>query len=288
MGGPEDKYLEANGLRLHYVDWGGCGSQPMLLLHGFMGHAHVWDPFALEFRNRYRVIALDQRGHGESQWSKEGAYSLDDHFSDIAGFVEALDLHNLVLMGHSMGGRNALFYAACVPERVHSLVLVDSRPGTSAESSNAMMQLLLHFPIQADSLDHVVESIRGIYPQIPVELCYHMVQYGYKKKIDEGRYLPKYDVRMSLMCEQSDYSPEDIWSFLKNVSIPTLVVRGEKSLFLSREDAQKMCSLLPDAMLREIPNATHMPIQENSYAFNEVMWEFLGDRTRGKRTVPEA
>jgi len=80
---PKDEYVDLNGLRLHYLDWGNDGFQPILLLHGFMAHAHVWDDFALAFRAQYHVIALDQRGHGESQWCEDGAYSISDHFSDI-------------------------------------------------------------------------------------------------------------------------------------------------------------------------------------------------------------
>ena len=80
----EDKYLDINSLRLHYLDLGNDENRPMLLLHGFMAHAHVWDAFSLHFRKHFHIIALDQRGHGESQWSKEAAYSMDEHFSDLA------------------------------------------------------------------------------------------------------------------------------------------------------------------------------------------------------------
>jgi pimeloyl-ACP methyl ester carboxylesterase len=137
---PEDKYLDIHGLRLHYIDWGGHGKQPMLLLHGFMGHSHVWDEFALEFRNHYHVISLDQRGHGESEWSQELAYSIDDHFSDISRFMEILGLDRIILIGHSMGGRNALLYAACCPEKIDRLVLVDSRLWDSEQSSKALVK----------------------------------------------------------------------------------------------------------------------------------------------------
>ena len=68
---PEDRYVDINQLRLHYFDWGDKNKQPMLLLHGFMGHAHVWDDFVSHFREKYHIIVLDQRGHGESQRSAE-------------------------------------------------------------------------------------------------------------------------------------------------------------------------------------------------------------------------
>ena len=147
----EDKLIDINRLRLHYLDWGNGDSKPMVLLHGIMGHAHVWDDFAVAFKKHYHVIALDQRGHGESQWSKESDYTMDAHFTDIAEFVDTLDLKDIVLIGHSMGGRNALYYAACVPESVQKMVLVDSRLETNAESCKALMTLFASLPTKVDS-----------------------------------------------------------------------------------------------------------------------------------------
>ena len=191
--------------------------------------------------------------------------------------METLNLRDPVLIGHSMGGRNALFYAACVPERVHRLILVDSRPGNTAKSSNALMQLILKFPVEADSLAQVVESIQSLHPYMPVTTAYHIALYGYTQS-ERGSYVPKYDARMSLHCQKAGYSAENMWQLLKNVACPTLVVRGEESPFLSREDAKKMCNLLPQAVLREIPHATHMPVQENPDAFKKVLSDFLSER----------
>jgi pimeloyl-ACP methyl ester carboxylesterase len=271
---PEDKYLNINELRLHYLDWGGQCKQPMLLLHGFMGHAHVWDIFALEFRNSYHVISLDQRGHGESDWSQKRAYSIDDHFSDICRLAEILHLDRMILIGHSMGGRNALFYAACFPEKVDSLVLVDARPSASQQSSNALMELLVHFPLQADTLEQVVESIREIYPLLPYGFARHIASHGYKKT-EDGKYVPKYDTRMSLQCQRSRYSVEDLWPFVTSISCPTLIVRGERSPFLSKEDAKNIVDHLPRGSLGEISHSTHVPVQENPEEFNDAVRHFL-------------
>ena len=271
---PQDRYLEVNGLLLHYFDWGNEKEQPMVLLHGFMAHAHVWDNFALDFRSHYHVIALDQRGHGESQCSKGIAYTLDDHFSDIASFVEKLGLNNLILVGHSMGGRNALFYAACVSRGPERLILVDSRPDDTLQASKALRQLLVTFPLQASSLDGVVRAIQSLYPYLSREFCHHIVRYGYKQ-IDNVMFVPRFDTRMSLQSEREGYATEDLWPYMKNITCPTLIVRGKESSFLSRKVAQKMCNQIPKAELREIPKSTHMPVQENPAAFNKVITDFL-------------
>jgi pimeloyl-ACP methyl ester carboxylesterase len=272
---PEDAYLEIKGLRLHYLDWGGNEKEPMLLLHGFMAHAHAWDEFASGFRDRYHIIALDQRGHGESQWSEDEAYSLDDHFSDIAHFIEFLELKDLILVGHSMGGRNALFYTACHPQKVGRLILVDARPANSVRASERLKHDLLHLPLQANSLDEIARAMRVLYPSLSIEICHDLASHGYREEGLGGRFVPKYDARMSFHSEQMGCMTEDLWPFMKNVACPTLIVRGEESPFLSREEAQKMSVVIPQAEWVEIPQATHLPVQENLVAFKRVISDFL-------------
>jgi pimeloyl-ACP methyl ester carboxylesterase len=274
---PKDKYLDINGLRFHYLDWGTFGNQSMLLLHGFMAHARVWDDFALRLRHRYHILALDQRGHGESQWSKGAAYTLDDHFLDIYRFIETLGLDDLILVGHSMGGRNALFYAACAPAKIKRLILVDARPGNNQEASRALREHLATLPLQADSLDEVVRAIQTLYPNLPQDICLNMANHGYKKA-PGGEYIPKYDVRMGLQAERSGYTAEDLWPFLENITCPTLIVQGEQSRFVSSDDANRMHRILPRAELNEIPEATHLPVLENPPIFYKVLSDFLEEK----------
>jgi pimeloyl-ACP methyl ester carboxylesterase len=270
----KDEYLNVNGLRFHYINWGMGGNKTILLLHGFMVHAHVWDDFAQIFRTRYHVIALDQRGHGESQWSEDGAYSLDNHFSDIANLIELLDLKRLILVGHSMGGRNALFYTACNPNRVEQLILVDIRPGNDPKSSKALKNLLNHIPLQADSVEEVVKKVCTLSSYLSKEICHHIIAHGFKK-ISNGKLVPKFDIRMIHQLEKVDYDTEDLWPFLKNIICRSLVIRGKRSSFLSKKVAQQICRFIPNAELREIPESTHFPAQENPIVFNKVISDFL-------------
>jgi len=272
---PKDAYLDIKGLRLHYLDWGKSGKQPMMLLHGFMAHAHAWDEFVSGFRDRYHIIALDQRGHGDSQWSEDEAYSLDDHFSDIAYFIEVLDLKGFILVGHSMGGRNALFYTACHPQNVQKLVLVDARPADNVKASARLKHDLLHLPLQAGSLDEIAQAIRTLYPSLSIDICHDLASHGYKEEVLGGPFVPKYDARMGFHSDQMGCITEDLWPFMKNVACPTLIVRGEESPFLSREDAQKMSVIIPKAEWVEIAQATHMPVQENPVVFKRVISDFL-------------
>ncbi|MBE9522685.1 MAG: alpha/beta hydrolase [Proteobacteria bacterium] len=274
---PEGRYLTVNELRMHYLDWGDSENAPILLLHGLMAHAHVWDNLASGLRNLYHVLALDQRGHGESEWSREALYSLDDHFSDISTFIESLALKRIILLGHSMGGRNALFYTACFPEKVERLILVDARLGINPEAARALKRQLASLPLKANTMDEVVEALRKLYPYLSIEMCRHIAKYGYKQSQD-GWFIPKYDIRMSMQIESLGYATEDLCDMIKNVACPTLIVRGKESPFLSPEETQRMCMALPGAEFQEIPGATHMPAQENPDAFKRVVLDFLDEQ----------
>ncbi len=274
---PYDEYVDANGLRLHYLDWGNRNKQPLILLHGFLGHAHVWDRIAPAFKDRYRVLALDQRGHGESGWSKKAAYTIDDHFLDIDTFLTTLELSKVILIGHSMGGRNALFYAACRPSAVAKLILVDARPDDTPQASQALKDLLVTFPLKASGLDEVEQALQGLYCYLSKHWCKHIARYGYKQE-EDGTFVPSYDTRMSTQCERMNYVTEGLWPYLPNIACPTLIVRGKESPFLSREVAQRMGEAIPRAVVREIGRATHMPAQENPAVFQRIVAEFLRNK----------
>ena len=119
--GVRDEYVVLNGLRFHYRDWGDLSAPPIILLHGFTGHARSWDTLAAALAGKYRVLALDQRGHGESGWAED--YSTQAMVSDVAAFVAALGLRSFDLLGLSMGGSNAYHYAGTRPEGLQRLVI---------------------------------------------------------------------------------------------------------------------------------------------------------------------
>ena len=132
---PRDGEVEAGGLRFHYLEWGRNDAPPALLLHGIGQQCHSWDFISLALSDRYRIIALDARGHGDTQWPDDGDYSLEAHQRDLDAVVEAMGLKDFVLIGHSMGGRNGYVFASRRPELVKALVIVDTGPGQVAASS---------------------------------------------------------------------------------------------------------------------------------------------------------
>jgi pimeloyl-ACP methyl ester carboxylesterase len=107
-----DHFLEANGVKLHYLDYGTAGRRPMLCLHGGAAHAHWFDYVAPGFTPGHHVRSLDLRGHGDSAWAGQDTYAWQTYAADVNAFVEKLDLRDFVLIGHSMGGMVSLVHAA--------------------------------------------------------------------------------------------------------------------------------------------------------------------------------
>src|SRR5262249_38294140 len=124
----EHGFEVVNGLRLHFLQAGIPSAPAVCFLHGGAAHAHWFDRVIPALANRYRVIALDQRGHGDSQWATPPAYATADFAEDLRALMARLGLARMTLVGHSMGGHNAMAFAAWHPERTAGLVVVDSRP----------------------------------------------------------------------------------------------------------------------------------------------------------------
>ncbi len=140
---PRDQLVMLNGLRFHYREWGQPGAPPLVLLHGFGAHARLWDTFARAVVEDFHIFALDQRGHGETDWAP--AFSLDELVEDLAHFVDGLQFASVTLLGHSMGGGVAWQYAAQPPARVQRLVDLAAPllPADPADSPSAAPPRLL-------------------------------------------------------------------------------------------------------------------------------------------------
>ena len=108
-----DATVTLGGLRFHYRDWGDREAPPLVLLHAYTMHARTWDTFARAMATRFRVLALDQRGHGETEWAVD--YAEGRLHGDLRAFVEALGLGHCSLVGFSIGGTTACSYAALYP-----------------------------------------------------------------------------------------------------------------------------------------------------------------------------
>src|SRR2546423_5524692 len=148
-----------DGLRLHYRDWGNPAAAPLRLLHGSYMWAGIWDTFARAIADRYRVLALDLRGHGESDHASD--YAVERVLADLEALVEHVGLARFPLVGYSVGGRLGCVYAARHPERVERLVMIESFSGTARAfppAAKAVLDRLWSLPDDFADLDEAVAA----------------------------------------------------------------------------------------------------------------------------------
>jgi esterase len=265
---PRDRNLRVNGLRFHLLDWGGEGRTPLLLLHGFTGHAHAWDTLSIALQPHFHVYALDQRGHGESD--PADIYNAVAAFDDLTGVIEQLDLTSLILVGLSMGGRNAMYFTAQRPEAVQRLVVVDIGPEVSTRASAAPAG-----PQEPEAWESIEQAAQHLYRANPLPGIHYyrwVVSYSLRERPDGGlvwQWHPSVKLRRST-------GNVDWWAIVRAIRPPTLVLRGEHSTVLDRDVAERMVKELPDGRLVEIPRAVHTLHEDNPEAVLKALQEFLG------------
>ena len=268
---PQDKYIQAGGLRLHYVDWGNPAAQTMLLLHGLQDCARSWDFFAYAMRSDYHVVALDHRGHGDSDRAASDRYRLTDYVSDVEAVVESASLRDIVLVGHSAGGRNAFLYSMRHADAVKALVVADVDPDAVNEESAAMFRRYDAESDEWESMDAVVERLRSRQSGSTQEMLTHQALHMTQGARD-GTRVWKRDRRLL-----ANYERPDLWVEWSQVRCPTLIVRGRQSNLLTHEVGVRMREAIPLARLAELEGGGHWFYQELPGAFDATVRWFLED-----------
>jgi pimeloyl-ACP methyl ester carboxylesterase len=265
---PAGRYLTVNGLRLHCLDWGGEGRTPLLLLHGFTGHAHAWDTLSIALQPHFHVYALDQRGHGESDAAE--TYGPITAFDDLTGVTAQLGLTSFVLVGLSMGGRNAMYFTAKRPEAVQKLVIVDIGPEVSKRASQPSAG-----PPEPETWDSVEQAAQHLFRGNPYPGIhyYRWVATTSLKTRPDGRLIWAWHPSIK---ERRFTGEIDWWGLLKSITPPTLVLRGAESTVLDRDVAERMETTLPRGRFVEIPRAVHTLHEDNPDAVLAALRDFLG------------
>ena len=274
----QDKFITINSLSLHYVEWGTPGQPSIVLLHGFQSNAHTWDTFSHAMANTYHVLALDQRGHGDTDWAPDGDYTPDAFIRDIVGFIDALNVVPTILVGHSMGGRHAAMVAADYPDKATKVVIVD----TAAEMPPAILDMMAQQPASDTpsepetfaSFEDVIRSGIAQYPLTPEAELRHANYHNLYRGAD-GKWRWRWDLTLLERRRLNRSLQLDLYSYLQRVQCPTLLVRGQQSPLLTPDIAQKMVQHLPRGRLVEIPDTAHTVNADKAEAFNALTADFL-------------
>ena len=264
-------------MRFHYLDWGTAGRPPIVFLHGGGLNAHTWDLVCLGLRRERHCFALDQRGHGDSEWSPEMDYTTESQVGDLEAFVDRLGLTRFVLVGMSLGGVNAMAWAGRYSERLAGLVIVDVGP----EIRMAGVQKIAAFTSEQkllDSIDEVIERALAFNPRRDPRLLRLSLRHNLRQT-PKGQWMWKYDQRHRGKAEPGAYERrrELLWDSVAKISCPTLVVRGAQSDVFHDEDAERLTAALPRGRWVRVENAGHTVQGDNPAGLLTELRGFLGE-----------
>jgi pimeloyl-ACP methyl ester carboxylesterase len=253
-----DEVIELRGLRFYYREWPSsrANAPTLVLLHGYTGHAHSWDHFAAAMAHDYRVLALDQRGHGQTQWAPPTAYDTTEMVEDLDAFVRALGLENFALLGLSMGGIVSFAWAGRRPPSLGRLVIVDIAPEIDVEGLKRIQAGVVRSDV-FDSREEAFARARADNPIPPEAHQRYRVDYSLMR-MEDGRFTYRYDRALRDPKNPRKGIPaEEGWRLVANIAVPTLLVRGALSDILTRPVAEKMAAAMRDCRLVEIAGSGH-------------------------------
>lgn len=276
---PKEQYVNVRGLHMHYAEWGRPDAPPAVLLHGLRSYGHVWDDVAAEMEPSFRVLALDQRGRGDTDWAPDADYSYGAQVQDVAEFARALGLDRFLLIGHSMGGRTALIYATQHSMTLTGLVIVDVGPDTMRARTERNRQEAIESPKEFASWEAVRAMLRRQTPNISDKALESRLRWTFAER--DGKIVWRYDTRIHTprrpagAQSRPQGQPAPLWDKIGNIPCPTLIIRGGRSDVLPREMAERMVKVIPNAELEEIEGAGHAVYEDAPREFNDILLRWL-------------
>ena len=272
---PKSKTVNANGINIHYLDWGAEGNPPLVMLHGLRGHANVWADVAESLCGEYHVYSMDQRGRGDTDHAPGGDYSTDAFVEDLMGLVDALELDKFVLFGHSMGGRNSMAFGGKYPERLERLCIVDIGPRIEPTGGNRITEELRNIPPQFDNFEDALAHVQTG-NRFASESVMRRRLTGQTNVASDGTVTWKFDPAIREQRINGTAAPAvDLWPALEKITCPTLVVRGTETDLLTEETAQQMIDTLAQGSLVQIERAGHMVFEDNPGDFIDAVKGWL-------------
>ncbi|MEX2032139.1 MAG: alpha/beta hydrolase [Dehalococcoidia bacterium] len=268
---PQHQTVTINGLRLHYVDYGAPSpdAPAMVMLHGLTSAWGAWRRVAEHFAPRYRVIALDQRGHGESEWASADAYDTDSYLSDLERFVDGLGLDRFVLVGQSMGGHHTIAYTARHPERVIAAIANDIPPAIKRAGD---VDYSRTFPDgkhrRWTTIEEWLAPRREQNPFSP-EWAHQLAARELLREVD-GTFEPKHDPNAPMK-----WAPSDLWDEAKTISRPIFFIRGGRSQVLDAQTLQDMDMAVAPARSVTLEKAGHLTYWDMEHEWLTIATAFL-------------
>ena len=266
--GPTSNRFVSQRLRMNYVDWGNPDAPPLILQHGGRDHCRSWDWVANELRHDWHVIAPDLRGHGDSDWSPEGNYTMDSFVYDFAQLVHTLGYEQVTIISHSLGGNIATRFTGLYPEKVRKLVNIEGlgpSPQSRQEQEVSGVKRL-HDWIDdkrqaAGRVPRRYASLRDAYQRMKAENGFlsdeqarHLTIHGATRN-EDGSWSWKFDNYLNVWnaIDISYAEKRRLWSA---ITCPVLMLWGRKS-FASSPAGDDRLDAFANATLKEYEDAGH-------------------------------
>ena len=229
----------------------------MVLLHGLRGHAHSWDDVSAAFCSNYHVMALDQRGRGDSDWAPDGNYATQAYVDDLAAFIEALKLPPFTLVGHSMGGRISQVYIVNHPENIIGAVLA----GTGAR-----------IRVTKTTLETAKSDFKK-FSELAAGNSFS--RFATKELIEKFRMRLAGSSQKTCINDLIACNEFDVMGDVSKITVPTLIIAGEEDILAPIRHSKYLYRNIPDSRLEIISKAGHFMMQERPDEFNRLLVNYL-------------
>ncbi len=270
MEQPDIRKFRGAEFELSCADYGGAGRPALLLVHGGAAHARWWDFVAPALRQRFHVLALDQRGHGESPWTADWAYGSRHYVADLAAIIDRWGLGAPVLVGHSMGGHSALAYAVEHSDRLRALVAIDSIPAYPEHAVAELAAIAQRPASHYETLAAAVASFRLLPGETMAapEVLRHVAELSFRRR-EDGRWVHKMD-RRTLRREPIQLDGE-----LARIRCPALLIKPAQSPVLSKSFARAMAERMARGRMAVLENSNHHAPIDNPAGLAAALLGFL-------------
>jgi non-heme chloroperoxidase len=268
--------FQGHGLQMT-ADVGGDPNSPaVVLLHGGGQTRHAWGSTARALIEAgWYVISLDLRGHGDSEWDPNGDYSLDLQVEDLRSVLKQLPSRP-ALVGASLGGLVSLLTVGETSELVASrLVLVDVTPNLDPEGEARVLGFMTAYPQGFASIDEAADAVAAYLPHRPRPSSTAGLQRNLRLRPD-GRYYWHWDPRLFDRLRASpQFQLARYEAAARNIRVPALLVRGQRSELVSPENVRHFLELIPSARYVDVADAGHMVAGDRNDAFSAAVLQFL-------------
>jgi pimeloyl-ACP methyl ester carboxylesterase len=285
--GPTSRVYFSQRLRLHYVDWGNGAAPPLILLHGGQDHCRNWDWVAQRLRHAWHIIAPDLRGHGDSEWSATGSYTMAGYIYDLAQLIDQQRLAPVTIIAHSLGGNIALRYTGIYPEKVKALVSIEGlgpSPKALAERAGQTIvermrkwidlqhSLAGRLPRRYASIEDAFRRMQAANKHLSPEQARHLTQHGVNQN-EDGTFSWKFDnyVRVWPPYDMRVEEVQELWS---RIVCPALLVYGKESWASNPQDDGRVRHF-KNARVVSFEKAGHWVHHDQLDAFIYTVREFL-------------